>query len=336
MKIGKPILILGILLILIGAGYMVFTNSVVNKADKLMEKIIKYKIPAEELSTGKYVDFSTDKNEFTKAKIEEGIIFKDEDDKVFVLSNIKIDGLYCVYGEETHCSLFNKKDTGLKEVVEYNEYKIGEAVTLKDGTKWHIIHNSDKYSKYVVLLRDERVDVNGDGFTVDTSTVSDPDRIPFDKNKNKKYDSTLEGNIGYYIENTYKPSLTQISNINEIRLLTSLELEALRDAIGFDGLTEEEIQNMMQVEDELLESIEWMYYSPRPVERLKDIRITQEQYNKLMPHWLYNASSGNYWVINEKGKPITAVWSGDGYTTPKPTTGYSLKPVIIINKENLQ
>ena len=82
---------------------------------------------------------------------------------------------------------------------------------------------------------------------------------------------------------------------------------------------------MVNTEDELLESIQWMYESLCLVERLKNIVITQQ--TKLMPHWLGNASSGNFWVINEKVKTRIAVWRVDGYTTPKPITCYSLKPV---------
>ena len=119
-------------------------------------------------------------------------------------------------------------------------------------------------------------------------------------------------------------------------MLSKKEYEAIREAIGFTELTELQIQDMVQTEDELLESIQWMYEHPRPVERLKNIKITEEQRAKLMPHWLHNASSGNFWLISQNGKPCTAVWSGNGYTTPKPTTGYSLKPVMVIEKLNVQ
>ena len=32
-----------------------------------------------------------------------------------------------------------------------------------DGSFWHVINDSGKYSDYVTLFRDERVDINGDG-----------------------------------------------------------------------------------------------------------------------------------------------------------------------------
>jgi hypothetical protein len=120
-----------------------------------------------------------------------------------------------------------------------------------------------------------------------------------------------------------------------IRLLTLEELEALKSRINFSSLTEDQILKMTNAEQEIFESVEFFYESPRPFHKLKDIKITEQQHQALMPHWLFNSYSGNFWIM-DGSKAKTAVWNGDGYTSPKATTGYSLKPVMVIKKDNIK
>ena len=67
MKKGNIILItiVSVIVLLVG-GYFYLTIDITAKADKLMNKIENYHIPAEELVTGKYIDFSKDKNIFLR------------------------------------------------------------------------------------------------------------------------------------------------------------------------------------------------------------------------------------------------------------------------------
>lgn len=320
---------------LIGSAFYLCYDATV-KANRLLDSFNTYNFDLTKLSTGLYVDFSKDSNVFNKTKITEGKVFLDVNKTVKVISNIKINGMYCSLNDnEFKCSPFNNSKTSLISYGDNKEYKVGDSVTLYDGSFWHVINDSGKYSDYVTLFRDERVDINGDGIVLCTGSIIEPDRIPFDKNGLKKYDVTAEGNVGYYLENVYKKSLSNLNDIYEIRLIHTNELESVKERLGFKELTDEEITLMSNTTDELLESIFWMHDSPRPIERLAQIKITDEQYKKLMPSWLFNDLSGNYWVYPEKNKIGTAVWFGNGYTSNKPTTGYGLKPVLIVNKKDL-
>lgn len=341
MKNKKGLLIaIGLLLIviLLISVYIILITITDKKANEFLYALKKYEFNLEELTTGKYYDFSQQNNNITYVDIAEGIVFKDVDGDIKIISNIKINGMYCKLEDgKFESSIFNKKDTNVESIGEYNEYEIGEAVVLNNNLKCHVINDSSKYSSYVTVILDERVDVNGDGFTMGTSDTDDPDRIPFDTSGNKKYDVNSKSNIGYYIENAYKKSLTTFSNIFEIRLLTMNEYEKIVEVGNINPLTEEQKSSMLETENQVLNSINWMEESNKPYSKLGTIKITDSQYAKLMPNWLHNSFSGNFWVIDsDNNKATTVIWSGDGYVNVKATTGYSLKPVITLSKDNIK
>lgn len=334
MKKSKIIVIILVVLALglIGAfGYIYIDAN--KKANEFLEQVKVYKKDLTELTTGDYIDFSVDKNPVTKAKISEGVVFVDADRSLKVISNIKINGFYCTMSDgKFDCNLFNKKDDNLTQVEEMKEYSVGEAITLADGSKWHTINSSSKYSKYVTLIMDGRVDINGDNFTMDLGSTSDPDRIPFDKGGQRAYDVTRSGNIGYYLENDYKSTLSKFTDVVEVRLLSADELEKIKEVTGIDVLTDTQKDVMMNTEEEIRNQI-GLYYDDRQA-YYTPIQLNELQYKNLMPNWLFNSFSGNFWLYTGK-KVSTAVWDGNGYTTPKATTGYSLKPVITLSKSNL-
>jgi len=337
---GRLLISIGLLLIviLLISVYIILITITDKKANEFLYALKKYEFDLEELTTGQYYDFSKQNNDITDVNIVEGIIFKEVDGDIKIISNIKINGMYCKLEEgKFESSIFNKKGTNVESIGEYDEYEIGEAVVLNNNLKCHVINSSSKYSAYVTVILDERVDINGDGFTMGTSDTGDPDRIPFDISGNKEYDVNSKSNIGYYIENTYKKSLTSFSNIFEIRLLTTNEYEKIVEVANISSLTEEQKSSMFETENQVLNSINWMEESNRPYSKLGKIKITDSQYAKLMPNWLYNSFSGNFWIIDsDNDKATTVVWSGDGYVSVKTTTGYSLKPIITLSKDNIK
>ncbi len=99
-----------------------------------------------------------------------------------------------------------KKTTNIEQtkpevVVSYDVYKVGDAVTLKDESTWHVLYDSSKANEYVSLLSD--TDVN-------------PGDI-------------LYGRVNGYLKNTYKTKLlndlgAEATDIQELRLLAYLDL----------------------------------------------------------------------------------------------------------------
>ena len=324
------------LLLCIIGGYIYVANDATKQAIKLSEILKNYEMnEKEDLTTGVELNLYKNNIKGIDLKNASGIIHIDEDNEIDIIYNVEINGLACKnILDNPKCSIFYKKDSTIYEPEKYKEYAVGDIVTLDDDTKWYVIHDSNYQSKYVMLINEERIDINKDGTTIEVGELVDPDRIPFDTSGSKKYDENSNTNIGYYLENEYRNSLPY-KNILDIRLLTIDELEAIKERIEFRPLTDDQKRGMAETSRSVLNVIGFYSESPRPVERLKNVVITEQQRKALMPHWLFNEFSGNFWVMNDN-KATTATWDGDGYTSKKATTGSSLKPVIVISKENIK
>ena len=110
----------------------------------------------------------------------------------------------------------NKKKTPTTQPVQiekYTAYKVGDTVTLKDGSNWHVLYESKDTSEYLSLLNDD--DVNKDG--------------------------VLYGNVNSYLKGTYKTQLVsalgcQSTDIQEVRLFAYLDLADISKANSGDFL----------------------------------------------------------------------------------------------------
>lgn len=121
---------------------------------------------------------------------------------VFALTNKLING--------------NKKKTTTTQPVQiekYTAYKVGDTVTLKDGSNWHVLYESKDTSEYLSLLNDD--DVNKEGI--------------------------LYGNVNSYLKGTYKTQLVsalgcQSTDIQEVRLFAYLDLADISKSNSGDFL----------------------------------------------------------------------------------------------------
>lgn len=121
---------------------------------------------------------------------------------VFALTNKLING--------------NKKKNVTPEPVKvekYDAYKVGDTVTLKDGSNWHVLYESKDTSEYLSLLNDD--DVNKDGI--------------------------LYGNVNSFLKGTYKTELVknlgcQSTDIQEVRLFAYLDLADISKASSSEFL----------------------------------------------------------------------------------------------------
>ncbi len=118
---------------------------------------------------------------------------------VFFISNMLVNG-------------GKKKNTPVQEEmpvekVKYEKYKLGDIITLKDDSTWHVLYESKDTSEYVTILSDK--DVN-------TSNV-------------------LYGNVNSFLKETYKSKLVadlkaDFSEIQETRMLAYLDLANISSA----------------------------------------------------------------------------------------------------------
>lgn len=263
-----------------------------------------------DLIEGKMFDLSltSDKEELFEdgeilETIEEGKVFVDANGDIKIISNIKIRELYCTYKEDKFdCNRVNDANTGL-ENVDNKVYKIGDAVTLKDGSLWHVIGDSSMYSNYVTLLYDGVLKT--DKYASRTFNDDYEDGFPFDTSGLRDLDKERSGNIMYYLYNEYLPSLG-LGDDAEVRIMYEEEYVKLMEKIDRSSLNEE----MLNTEE--------------------------------VKHWFYNHTLGNWWIFSEDEYGLkTVIWSNgfmegnDGFAISDVQFRYYVRPVITINKNNL-
>lgn len=169
-----------------------------------------------------------------KDMLSEGKIFVDIYDEITVISNLKIDDVYCILkDDEFTCNRDYKKNTDTDKK-KFASYKIGDAVTLKDGSKWHVVRNSSEYSEYVYLLYD--------GIVAPINTYADNGNADdyatgwqFDASNRNYYYEDDNKNIAYWLENDIKDKFKLEEDIY-LSILTRDEYIYLSDNLSREGL----------------------------------------------------------------------------------------------------
>ena len=138
------------------------------------------------------------------------------------------------------------KDDG-KASITYKAYKIGDSVTLKDGSIWHVIESSDSNTETVTLFADQNIKNDASGWTTNMSEY----KIAFDEanartTEKNSYcttpntgcniyaangstvteDSTIKKFIDSSVTTYINNSLTSAggTKVNSIRLITTSEI----------------------------------------------------------------------------------------------------------------
>lgn len=158
-----------------------------------------------------------DKSKKTKEESKKG------KKKIIIISSIVI--LLLVI---TGVLLIKYKGNVKKTLKIYEEYFVGEKITLKDNSIWYVIEDSENDSEFVKLIKETQIDINGDG------VFNDSDKKIFSKEGNEEYDSLDKDGVAYYLENTYKEYLnTNVGTIKDISLITSKEFVKARTKMGY-------------------------------------------------------------------------------------------------------
>lgn len=115
----------------------------------------------------------------------------------------------------------NDTKINTERALSYPNLHAGEAVTLKDGSKWYVLENSDQNKDQVTLLKETGVK-----------------EMAYDLDNTTTYDEGDSNNIGYYLKNTYLPELrAQLVRMAgdptdlSVRLLTKSDIEQLQTLI---------------------------------------------------------------------------------------------------------
>lgn len=244
-----------------------------------------YKLPS-------YVSFGSDSGTY-ECLIND---IKYEDTKTLVEGQYKI---ICTAVSSKDVKVSVEKDVSVKSKWDYT---IGQAVTMIDGSKWHVLENSLASSDTVVLLSDYGLNENG---TYNTECIEDPQykgsyymcsTREFDYDGTNVYDENDSNNVGYFIKNTYAP-LVQAA----LPGTTNITLPTIEQILEADGQEYDNNTSYSLSSDWLLTNQYWIN------------------------SWIYNNS--NYAVSTYSGYIYNS--SSNNYSS------YVARPVITTLKSNI-
>jgi hypothetical protein len=123
--------------------------------------------------------------------------------------------------------LYLYNDSVRKSLTVYDEYSMGDAVTLKDNSTWHVVENSGKHDPTVKLLSDNIADLNNDGL------FDGNDILIYSPSSKSEYNPLEENSIGFYVNNTYKKKIEEsVGKVESVGILSSKEFVKLRNKLG--------------------------------------------------------------------------------------------------------
>lgn len=115
-----------------------------------------------------------------------------------------------------------------KQLAVYQSYKIGDAVYLKDNSKWFVVKDTSSREEYIKLLSNKIVDINDDG------VVDSNDAIAYNTENKAEYDTSNEKSAAYVLNDSLKKKYEkEIGSIHEINLLTAEEYVKIRERMEF-------------------------------------------------------------------------------------------------------
>ena len=212
---------------------------------------------------------------------------------------------FSVIGGLVNNDLVLTEGKSLNQVVgKYTAYSIGEAITLIDGSKWHVLEESSEIDGMITLLSD--YNLNSDGSYNTNCSGIDGDEpsfwcspMAFDSDGTNSYDESDANNVGYFIKNIYAPRVSSsLPNTTNITLPTA---EQLANADG-------------------------KVFSQSPLDLTSSWLLTTNYWTQSS-----TSTSSNVWFIS--GNTVTA--GGLRGNNTSTSLWYGVRPVITTLKTNL-
>ena len=202
-----------------------------------------------------------------------------------------------------------KDDGKSTPTVTYKAYQIGDSVTLKDGTTWHVIEASDSNTETVTLFADQNIKNDASGWT----TEKDEYKIAFD-----------EANVRTIEKNSYCTSPEKGCNIYAANGSTVTEDSTIKKFIDSNVTTY--INNSL---------------TSAGGTKINSIRlITKDEYELISSNdWTYNTY---YWTMTSNTSNSNDVYNTDSlaktltYNNAYYAGFHGIRPVIVTLKSNIK
>ena len=209
-----------------------------------------------------------------------------------------------------------------------NEYTIGQSVTLKDGSKWHVLENSSNSSATVTLLSDYNLNTDGTYNTacskdINSTTSCSPQAFDIENNRlteNNSYCTEPEYGCNQYEQN----GSTVITDSSSKNWLENTYLPLLKQSLVNAGGTTESLNATLPTMEQLAQA---------------DGQTFNQNQITFNYDWLTTTS---YWTKTASVLNSSYVWNVVGeYNNSyiqyaNNTTQTGIRPVIVVSKQNIQ
>ncbi len=212
--------------------------------------------------------------------------------------------------------------SGVEETV--LEFKVGTPVTLKDGSKWHVLESSSENSTTVTLLSDYNLKEDGSYDTDCIEGICSPRAFDTENNRVTEanpYCTTPQYGCNYYGQN----GSTVVKDSTIKTWLETTYLSALKTSLSGNGGNIEDLTVSLPTMEQLAAASNQKFN-----QELLDFKTTS---------WLVTTS---YWTKTPSSSGSSYVWevisknqnSFIQYANSANSAG--VRPVIVVKKENIQ
>lgn len=209
-----------------------------------------------------------------------------------------------------------------------NEYKVGQSVTLKDSSKWHVLENSSANSNTVTLLSDYNLNTDGTYNTTcskeaNNTTICNPQVFDTENHRlaeNNSYCSLPEYGCNQYEQN----GSSVIADSNAKLWLDSTYLPLLKESLTNAGGNLESLNVTLPTMEQLAKA---------------DNQTFNQSQITFNSAWLTTTS---YWTKTASTLNSAYVWSVVGeydnsyVQYANNVTQSGIRPVIVVSKDNIQ
>lgn len=212
--------------------------------------------------------------------------------------------------------------SGVDESVK-TEYNIGTSVTLKDGSKWHVLEDSDANSTMVTLLSDYNLNSDGTYNTTCTTTICSPQVFDLENNRltdTNSYCTTPENGCNMFSQN----GSTVIKDSTIKTWLDETYFNVLKTSLTGSGGVVEDLTVSLPTMEQLA---------------IADGQVFNQSQITFNKDWL---TSTSYWTKTASNLNSSYVWTvvGDYKNSyvqyANNTDSFGVRPVVVTSKLNIQ
>lgn len=217
--------------------------------------------------------------------------------------------------------------SGVEESV-IGEYEIGQKITLKDGSEWHVLEDSNSQNSHITLLSDYNLNEDGTynkncGKTMNNLSICSPQ--VFDAGNNRLTEKNSYCLLSQYGCNQYEQNGSTVILDSSIKIwLDSVYFPLLKDALSSVGGNLEGLSVTLPTMEQLAKA---------------DKQSFQQNQITFNSNWLVTT---NYWTRTASNLNSAYVWGVVGeysnsyiqYANNDKQSG--IRPVIVVSKQNIQ